>query len=93
MAEAAAALPPPPPAGVLFLFSTKDPFRASLFLFILLVHKFYSIVNFLHILLILDVFHQFQLPFYFFKFSLPIYIFYSKYFHFTFINFSVSCFN
>jgi len=91
MAEAATPAPPPPQAAAaavvfLFLFSTKGPFQGHI-----LPLQGNIVYYFLPILLILDVFHQFQLPCYFFlSFSLPFLHFYStrKFFYFKFINFS-----
>jgi hypothetical protein len=53
MAAAAASPTQQPPAVLFFLVSTMALFRATLFRFVLLVHKFYSIVYSVHILLIL----------------------------------------
>jgi hypothetical protein len=68
-AEAAAAPPPPPPPAAavvfFFLFSTKGPFQGHA---LPLQGKIVYLVYFLNILLILDVFLQFQSPCYFFKF-------------------------
>jgi hypothetical protein len=62
IAEAAAVPPPPTAAAVVlfFAFSKKGPFQGHA----LTLQG--NIVYFLHILLILDVFHQFQQPCYFF---------------------------
>jgi hypothetical protein len=91
IAEAAAAAAPPPPqspaAAVIFffLFSTKGPFQGHT---LPLQGNIVYLVYFLPILLILDVFHQFQLPCYLFlSFSLSFLHFYSKFFYFKFINF------
>jgi hypothetical protein len=86
------AAPPPPSAAAaavfFLLFSTKGPFQGHT------LPLQGNIVYFLHILLILDVFHQFQVPCYYFLVSRCFsYIFYSKFFYFNFINFSSYHFN
>jgi hypothetical protein len=66
IAEAAAAAPPQSPAAAViffFLFSTKGPFQGHT---LPLQGSVVYLVYFFGILLILDVFHQFQLTCYFF---------------------------
>ena len=67
---------------ILFHLLHKMPFSGPhFFLFVLLVHKFYSTVYSLHMLLILDVFYQFKLSCIFWVSRCLFYIFYIMLFY------------